>query len=158
MRPQVLLVILAVLAILATLPLGKGERFFPPTFQNLLLARTHGLARSTGCRRERGGRKSGAGGGHEREGVAVLRQVRPVPADVPAEVHLPGRFGARVPLGVQELRQVHRGQRQHQASTTRLPVRGHAHQLLPAPLHACSRCRCVAWDVVICCLILSHRL
>jgi len=30
------------------------------------------------------------------------------------------------------------------------------HQLLPAPLHACS-CSCVAWDVVICCLMLSHR-
>jgi len=120
MRPQVLLVTLGILVLLATLPLGKGGRFFsPPNFQNLLLLPRslgrHGLARSTGCRRELGGRKSGAGRGHEREDVAVLRQVRPVPPDVPADVHLPGRFGARVPPGVQELRQVHRGQRQHQA-------------------------------------------
>lgn len=59
-RPQVLLVALAVLAVLATLPLRKGERTPPPIFQNhLLLAgrRTVTLAQlvAAGSEEEEGG-------------------------------------------------------------------------------------------------------
>jgi len=104
-----------------------------------------------GGHREQGGSRSGRRRGRQRELVAVLRRLPSLQQEEPAGLPMQRHFAARVPPGVQEVRQVHahRRRRWHPDASHRrrpprprphLPLRGRAHKLLRAPLHAGAGC------------------
>ena len=101
--------------------------------------------------REQGGSWSSRRRGRRRhEFVAVLRRLPSLQQEEPAGLPMQRHFAARVPPGVQEVRQVHahRRRRWHPDAghlrrprpRPHLPVRGRAHKLLRAPLHAGAGC------------------